>query len=365
MGNRNFGWIVTWRITDRCNLNCVYCDHTVNHRPDYQEKIDYPAIISRLALYKPKILNITGGEPTLVKELPRYLETIKKQWNPFIRIVHNGTNLSKAVTFFPWIDRLVISLDGPGEINRINRGLDGDRVIEKISSIMPDAKNHGVEVIINCVVTIENVSHIESLVRNATTAAPALQLSFMPVMPPDADISILANKKLYADFVTSFDKLQKEGYRIIHVFDTVLRHESFKKISCYNQFFTLRMETSGALSSCAMNVPADPVFFANKLKRFLTTGKLPNVFDRVKKMTSHALRDKPDFSCSTICNCESWLDLLFLGIESNCHRIYTEGLRGRISDEEYIEVELFVKKYINPQFDLHWFKSMIECGTIQ
>lgn len=363
MGNKNFGWIVTWRITDRCNLNCVYCDHSVNHRPDYEENINYSAIIDRLAHYKPKILNITGGEPTLVKELPLYLESIKKRWNPFVRIVHNGTNLSNAATLFPWIDRLVISLDGPGEINRINRGIDGDRVIEKTAAIMPDAKSHGVEVIINCVVTTENASHIESLVRKATRAAPDLQLSFMPVMPPDGDISILVKKQPYADFITTFDKLQKEGFGIIHVFDTILRHESFKKISCYNQYFTLRMETCCALSSCAMNVPADPVFFVNKLKRFLTTGKLPNVFDRLKKMTAYALSDKPDFSCSTICNCESWLDLLFLGIESNCHRIYTEGLRGRISEEEYVEVEQFVKKHINPQFDLQWFKSMIDRGT--
>ncbi|HEX2957748.1 MAG TPA: radical SAM protein [Chitinispirillaceae bacterium] len=360
MGHKNFGWIVTWRVTDRCNLNCVYCDHSVNHRPEYNETIDYENIINKLAQYQPKILNITGGEPTLVTALPEYLKTIKHRWNPFIRVVHNGTNLSKATSLFPWIDRLVISLDGPGDINRTNRGLDGDRVIDKVASIMADAKQHNVEVIINCVVTTVNAPHIDQLVRNATKLAPDLQLSFMPVIPPDGDISILAQKNMYEDFICTFDKLRNEGFQIIHVFDTILRHETFKKISCYNQFFTLRMETNGALSSCAMNVPADPAFFASKFKRFLTTGKLPNVFDRLKKMTSNAISDKPAFSCSTICNCESWLDLLFLGIQSNCHRIYTEGLRGRISDNEYTEVDQFVKEFINPQFDVTWFKRMIE-----
>lgn len=363
MGQKNFGWIVTWRVSDRCNLNCVYCDHSVNHRPDYNETIDYENIINKLAQYRPKILNITGGEPTLVTALPEYLKTIKQRWNPFIRVVHNGTNLSKAATLFPWLDRLVISLDGPGDINRSNRGLDGDRVIEKVAAIMPDAKRHNVEVIINCVVTTANAPHIDKLVRNATKLAPDLQLSFMPVMPPDGDISILAHKGMYEDFIGTFDNLRNEGFKIIHVFDTILRHETFKKISCYNQFFTLRMETNGALSSCAMNVPPDPAFFASKFKRFLTTGKFPNLFDRVKKMTSNAISNKPDFSCSTICNCESWLDLLFLGIESNCHQVYTEGLRGRINDNEYAEVDQFVKKYINPQFDLNWFKKMIENGT--
>jgi ribosomal protein L31 len=208
-----------------------------------------------------------------------------------------------------------------------------------------------------------NAPHIEQLVRNAIKLAPDLQLSFMTVMPPENDNSILVNKEMYANFITTFNALRAEGFKIMHVFDTILRHESFKKISCYNQFFTLRMETSGAISSCAMNVPADPVFFINKLKRLIITGKFPNLFDRLKKMTSQALSDIPDFSCSTICNCESWLDLLFLGIESNCHRVYTEGLRGRISEKEYGEVEQFVKEYINPQFDLQWFKRMIEYGT--
>jgi sulfatase maturation enzyme AslB (radical SAM superfamily) len=341
----------------------VYCDHTVNHRPEYNEKIDYAAIIDRLTQYSPKILNITGGEPTLVSELPDYLKTIKERWNPFVRVVHNGTNLLKASALFPWINRLVISLDGLGEINRANRGIDGDWIIEKIAAIMPDAKKHAVEVIINCVVTTTNATHIEQLVRNATKLAPDLQLSFMPVMPPDGENSILVKEDLYAGFITTFDKLRAEGFKIIHVFDTIARHETFKKISCFNQFFTLRMETSGALSSCAMNVPADPVFFANKVKRFLTTGNFPALFDRIKKMTSHAISNKPDFSCSTICNCESWLDLLFLGIESNCHRVYTEGLRGRISEKEYSDVDLFVKEYINPEFDIQWFKRMVENGA--
>jgi organic radical activating enzyme/ribosomal protein L31 len=335
----------------------------VNHRPDYKENINYAAIIDSLSKYQPKILNITGGEPTLVAQLPEYLHTIKQRWNPFIRVVHNGTNFSKASTLFPWIDRLVISLDGPGEINRANRGIDGDRVLEKAAAVVQEAKSHNVEVIINCVVTTVNAPHIEQLVRNAIKLAPDLQLSFMPVMPPENDNSILVNKEMYANFITTFNALRAEGFKIMHVFDTILRHESFKKISCYNQFFTLRMETSGAISSCAMNVPADPVFFINKLKRLIITGKFPNLFDRLKKMTSQALSDIPDFSCSTICNCESWLDLLFLGIESNCHRVYTEGLRGRISEKEYGEVEQFVKEYINPQFDLQWFKRMIEYGT--
>ena len=121
MSNKNFGWIATWRVTDRCNLNCVYCDQTVNHRPDFKENIDYNTIIDRLAAYHPKILNVSGGEPTLVSELPKYLNTIKQRWDPFIRVVHNGTNLSKAVTLFPFIDRLVISIDGPGAINHANR----------------------------------------------------------------------------------------------------------------------------------------------------------------------------------------------------------------------------------------------------
>jgi sulfatase maturation enzyme AslB (radical SAM superfamily) len=257
----------------------------------------------------------------------------------------------------------VISLDGPGEINHANRGLDGDRVIEKVASIMNEAKRHSVEVIINCVVTTVNAPYIEQFVRDATRLAPDLQLSFMPVIPPDSGISILSHIDVYEDFIVTFDSLRNEGFKIIHVFDTIRRQETFKKISCYNQFFTLRMETNGALSSCAMNVPADPAFFANKLKRFITTGKLPNVFDRVKKMTSNAISDKPDFTCSTICNCESWLDLLFLGIPSNCHQVYTEGLRGRISDDEYAEVDQFVREHINPKFNLQWFKRMIENGA--
>jgi wyosine [tRNA(Phe)-imidazoG37] synthetase (radical SAM superfamily) len=86
-------------------------------RADTSEEIDRFNVVDRIGLYKPHILNISGGEPTLVKELPSLLSRAKELWDPYIRVVHNGTAPDKLESSFPYVDRLVISIDGPGSIN--------------------------------------------------------------------------------------------------------------------------------------------------------------------------------------------------------------------------------------------------------
>jgi len=43
----------------------------------------------------------SGGEPSLIEELPEILSEIKNRWRPFIRVVHNGTGPEKLIKSFP------------------------------------------------------------------------------------------------------------------------------------------------------------------------------------------------------------------------------------------------------------------------
>ena len=71
------------------------------------------------------------------------------------------------------------------------------------------------------------------------------------------------------------------------------------------------------------------------------------------------MQESIDFSCTTVCTCENWLDLIFLGIPSDSIPIYARGLRGRMTDEDYRNAETFVRRFINPDFDIQALKLFI------
>ena len=362
---KNFAWIATWKITRRCNLYCVYCDHASMRKATYREHIDYKKIIRTLRTYSPKILNISGGEPTLVEALPEILSEVKKQWNPFIRIVHNGTNPEKLLPCLPNVDRLVISLDGPDPINKENRGISADTVFKKLKEVLPQLNKHHVQVYFNCVITTANLTYMSQLVHDAYNLSPSITVSFTPVMPPDSNLSILRDKKLVSDFLETYKKLKQQKYPIMHVFDGIMQHADFKNIKCYNQYFTIKITPEGQVVTCAMNTELTTTHFNYYFRKMFSKKGIKTSINRLKKMANHTLFNKVDFSCNTICACENWLDLIFLGIHSDCIWAYARGLSGRMTEADYSEVEAFVRKNIASTFDSTTFKNIVDTALLK
>lgn len=360
MSRKNFAWIATWKITRRCNLYCVYCDHESMRKATHRENIDYSKIITTLHEYSPKILNISGGEPSLVTDLPGILSEIKKRWGPFIRVVHNGTGPEKLLKSLPFIDRLVISMDGPDPINTANRGISGYSVLEKLKSALSECKANNVEVGVNCVVTTANLGVMREFAEQVRKTSESLILSFTPVMPPDGPLSILREAPLVQEFFETYDSLKKQGFSVMHVFDGLTRFNDFKSIQCFNQYFNIRVSPEGQVLTCAMNTPLNSRHYFYYFSKLLSKRGIKKALYRIKNMASNAIHTSIDFSCTAVCACENWLDLIFLGIPSDSIPIYAAGLRGRMTEDDYHNSEAFVKRYINPDFDVKTLKRFIE-----
>jgi MoaA/NifB/PqqE/SkfB family radical SAM enzyme len=326
------------------------------------ERIDYDAILDTIEEFSPKIVNISGGEPTLVEQLPHIVEELKGRWNPFVRVVHNGSCAHKSASLFSHIDRFVVSLDGPGEVNRATRGIDGDKVIERLGTVAGDAEANDVELAINCVVTVHNVSHLRELAEKIRKASPAILLSLTPVMPPDGELSILSKDAGYAEFEKVYSGLKKDGYTIMHTFDGSMRHDTFSCIQCYNQFFTIRVSPEGRVSACPMNIGLGRATANISPQKLLSPKNMLKALKAGSKLLKSRLGAKIDFSCSTICNCESWLDMLFLGKESESADVYLRGLKGRMTEKDYEDVNAFVRDTINANFSIEEFRRRIEAA---
>jgi MoaA/NifB/PqqE/SkfB family radical SAM enzyme len=332
-------------------------------RADASEEIDRFEVIDRIGAYKPRILNISGGEPMLVKELPELLSKAKKTWDPYIRIVHNGTAPGKFESSFPYIDRLVISIDGPGEINTATRGLGGDAVLEKIANLFDTRPANSPplpEITVNTVVTEKNIDTLPSFAAQIASVSPLVNLALLPVMPVEDELSILKDReKGYRRFLDIYAKMKAVHPLTAHNFDCVMRHDDLRKIQCYNQYFTIRFSPRGELFTCGASLSSQFRRSDNVVGKIFKKGGIKKAFTMMMK-TVKGKMGKIDFTCRNMCNCESWLDMLFLGMNTGYAPIILRGFKGRFDDDDYQKLDQFVRSKINPNFDINWFKGLVE-----
>jgi len=117
-------------FTVGCNFNCDYCHNKYLLQQDigkhYQieelvKKIESNSLVSGVS--------ITGGEPTLQKDLLEFVKRIAKI-GKYISIDTNGYNTSKIKAIIPFINRVALDLKGPlnqdkyEKITRVKLSLD-------------------------------------------------------------------------------------------------------------------------------------------------------------------------------------------------------------------------------------------------
>jgi len=358
MINNNFCWIAAWKVTDRCNLRCAYCDPSIMKRAGEAETINRFEALDRIAKYKPRILNISGGEPSLVKELPGLLARAKAVWNPFIRVVHNGTGPQKMAEAFPYIDRLVISVDGPGEVNAATRGISGDAVLERIAALVNSAEPCP-EIMINTVVTEKNIDTLKRFAAQIASISPRVGLGLAPVMPPGSPLSVIREEGGYRRFLNVFAEVKSAHGAATHDFDCLLRHKNFRKILCYNQYFSIHFSPRGELFTCGASLGSQLRRTDRAYGKIFKKGGLKKAFTMLARAVNARL-GRADFTCRNICGCESWFDMLLLGRDTEYAPIALRGFKGRLSDDDYAELDKFVKENINAEFNINRFRELVD-----
>ena len=107
--------------TYRCNARCKMCD-IWKHPTKPEEEFD-PEILKKIPKGM-KRLNITGGEPTLRKDLIKIVEILNKKTNR-LELVTNGSfpkRIIEVAKKFPNIS-IRISIEGFPKLNEMQRGL--------------------------------------------------------------------------------------------------------------------------------------------------------------------------------------------------------------------------------------------------
>ena len=101
---RNMGRPCVFLRFAGCNLRCPGCDTDVKGR--FSASLE--DILKELAGYKAKSVILTGGEPTLVKEMPELVAALKER-GYWVAVETNGTSGTEDAPWIGFVDYVACS----------------------------------------------------------------------------------------------------------------------------------------------------------------------------------------------------------------------------------------------------------------
>lgn len=161
--------LIIWEPTLACNFRCSFCGfygpggakpNLKKEMPADEQYIMWHNILNSYKWYKPHV-GITGGEP-LLKDIRPTLELFKRRkisWS----LTTNGYLLGNYIKLLKQYNcsEIRVSLHGPEEIHNKTVGIEG--AFQKVTMNIIQATNISIPVLINCVITNENVNHLEEM----------------------------------------------------------------------------------------------------------------------------------------------------------------------------------------------------------
>lgn len=147
-GYAPFPQVVSFYLTERCNLNCKMCFlKNIDSSPEFIPLPVAKRVVRELMPVRPRY-SMSGGEPFLYPDIEELIEFIKGR-GLSLSIVTNGTRLSRFAELIvhSGVDRIKVSIDGPPEIHDKIRGVPGTFFhLEKgIKEINKEKKKQGMK----------------------------------------------------------------------------------------------------------------------------------------------------------------------------------------------------------------------------
>ncbi len=173
------------QITNRCNMQCSFCDFWPNVAPRSEELTvsDYTRVSGELAGLGTAVISIEGGEPLLRKDLVGIVGAFGKHHIPML--FTNGWHVTEDMARALWDAGLVhagVSIDYPdSERHDRKRGLQGatERAWRAVETFRRTAPNGGKQVFVMTVLMESNWQDMEALLRKSEAAGVGHQTTLL------------------------------------------------------------------------------------------------------------------------------------------------------------------------------------------
>lgn len=150
------------KVTQKCGLKCGFCSEPI--RIGKAASIDrMKALVSKLHRYGTKRICITGGEPSLYKNIVELLQHIKSLNMEIVYLAADGKALSRKEQIFEIADRVRFSVHG---MSNTHNDIVGRRyAFEQIEDCIRLAKKYKSELAVATVINRQNISEVSRVME--------------------------------------------------------------------------------------------------------------------------------------------------------------------------------------------------------
>jgi radical SAM protein with 4Fe4S-binding SPASM domain len=163
-------YVYTFEITSACNANCVGCGNVFSHDGTHLTASDCRAILGHLS--HPEMFRVTGGEPTLCPEFGPILRLLDSQRKPIVLFTNGAWQDPEYVVDMlracKNLDGILVSLHGHDAAS--HQAFAGTEHFPAILANIRRAREAGIAVNTNTILTRRNIDHMAEVVEVATRA---------------------------------------------------------------------------------------------------------------------------------------------------------------------------------------------------
>jgi len=208
---------VSFEITYNCNANCKHCD-----LGDYIEepRLGPDTFGRRIEELKPAVAQISGGEPTLRKDLPDIVRDMRRRDPVAVFVITTNVQILNEERYLELrdagIDQFSLSLDYPDERQNEFRNLKNN--FEHIADLVPKLARHGNnDIIFACVVQSDNFRDLPRIAELAKKWGVAVNFStYNSLRTGNTDYLVQKpeDQKELNRIVEQLLEMQSDGYAI-------------------------------------------------------------------------------------------------------------------------------------------------------
>ncbi len=265
-------------LTNVCNLGCIYCVNSSDLKPSSitnKKILSYSAIVIAIKkiheLTPLETIRLTGGEPTLYKDLIPIIKEISTLGIENIKMTSNGYLLKDMIPALAQagLKKINISLDAVDNIsfNKISKRKNIEKVLEAIDCSL----EHGIKIKINAVI-LKGINDDQILPLLNFSKERNITIRFLELMrmgplynTKEFDTYFISEKELLTKIAEHYDLtplLRKEsstanywGYLDHHKFGIIANESSPFCHDCNR----LRLDSYGNIYGCLSNDAAIPI----------------------------------------------------------------------------------------------------------
>jgi len=203
--NKKIPLIITYIITDKCNRNCAYCNIKNSEKSKIMDANKALSMIRELRSHGMQLINFTGGEPLLRKDIGALISFASRIGVKTI-LTTNGDYVKENIKKIKDINLIYLCLNGR---KKVHDALRGKGSYDKTINAMKIARKRNISVAINMILTNKNLNQIDFVYKKAREQNA--RAYFTPVY----DFKLVNITKKQLDRIKPADEEIKRAFKLV------------------------------------------------------------------------------------------------------------------------------------------------------